>query len=183
MQDVLNKILAILEAQDAKIKALEAELKAYTDGTDTLLDTIYMDKDAEYYQGFSDRHRSKFEPYLGIMDKLEGEDAFRKLYNSTNDLSGSEGFDEEAYVSEVLANTIETINSLKAVVPPEAQAALEVAEEAIAEAAVEAQEPVVEEVIKEPVVEEEAEIEDSAPDDWSEAELEKEKMEGRRMFE
>ena len=37
MKEVLDKILAILEAQDAKIKALETELKAYTDGTDTLI--------------------------------------------------------------------------------------------------------------------------------------------------
>jgi len=41
MQDLLEKILTILEVQDAKIKALEKELEAYGGGFETVLETVY----------------------------------------------------------------------------------------------------------------------------------------------
>ena len=173
MKEVLEKILAILEAQDAKIKALEAELEAYTGGTDTLIDTIYQDKDSAWFNEFSGRHRAKFEPYLGLMDKLEGGDSFRAIYEKTKELDGTEGYEEGAFVDEILSNVIATIESLKAVAPPAAQPALEEAQEAIVEAAVEAKEEA-------PI--EEAEIRDPAPDEWTAEELAKAKMEGPRLF-
>jgi hypothetical protein len=172
MQEVLTKILAILEAQDAKIKALEAELKAYGDGFGTVLDSVYNQADKEHYGAFSERHRAKFEPYLDIMDKLEGGDSFRAIFDRSMDLGEEEGYEEGAYIEGMLANIIETIESLKSVVPPEAQEALADAEEAIVEAAIEAQGPA------EPV--EEVEIIDPAPDEWSMEDLEKQKLEGRQ---
>ena len=178
MKEVLDKILAILEAQDAKIKALEAELKVYSEGTDTLIDTIYEDKDSQWYNEFSGKHRAKFEPYLGLMDKLEGGDAFRVIYDKTKDLSGTDGYEEDAYIESVLANVIEMIESLKAVTPPEAQPALEEAQEAIVEASIEAQteeKPADQEIIEEKG--------DAAPDEWTEDDLAKEKLEGHRLFE
>jgi len=169
-KELLEKILAVLEAQDAKIEALEKSLEAMGDPIDTLIDTLYHDKDSEMFNAFSERHRSKFEPYLGVMDKLEGRDSFRALYDRANELDQEEGYNEDSYISDVLASVIETIDGLKAVAPPEAQEALDEAQEAVAEAAIEAQEP------------EEAEIKDPALDDWSEEALEKEKLEGRQMF-
>lgn len=172
-KEMLEKILAILEAQDAKIKALEAQLEAYGGGVDDLVDTMNNDKDEGLFNEFSDRHRSKFDPYMEILGKLEGEDAFRKIYDESKNLSSTEGYDEETYIGEILAGLVETINSLKAIVPPEAQEALEEAEEAIVDAAIETQET---EII------EETEIDDLAPDEWSEEELEKEKLEGHLLF-
>ena len=72
MKEVLDKILAILEAQDAKIKALEAELKTYGDGFDTVLGTVYQDKDDAWFNEFAGKHQAKFESYLFLMEKLEG---------------------------------------------------------------------------------------------------------------
>ena len=172
MQEVLEKILSLLEAQDAKIKALEAQLEAYGGGMDTLIECAYSTADNDRYGGFSERHRSKFEPYLEIMDKIEGGDSFRNIYEKSIDFDSEEGYDEDTYVEIMLTNIIETINQLKAVVPPEAQEALEDAEEAIVEAAIGAQEG---EIIED-------EIRDPAPDEWSTEELEKTKPEGRQIF-
>jgi len=47
MNEVFEKIMAILEAQDAKIKALEKQIEVYGGGMDTLLDVAYSDKDRE----------------------------------------------------------------------------------------------------------------------------------------
>ena len=183
MKEVLDKILAILEAQDAKIKALEAELKTYTGASDTLIDTIYADKDADWYNEFSGKHRAKFEPYLGLMDKLEGGDSFRAIYERTKDLSDAEGYDEDTYVNDILAQVVETIEGLKAIVPPEAKPALEEAGEAIKEASVTA------DVAESPTestpeaTEGPAEAAETPPDEWSEEELAKEKLKGKRLFE
>ena len=172
MQELLEKIMAILEAQDAKIKALEAQLEASGSDMGTLIDVAYNQADRENYGEFSNKHRGKFEPYLDVMDKLEGGDSFRAIYDKSFDLDDMEGYDEENYVSEVLASVIEMINSLKAIVPPEAQEALEEAEEAIMEAAIEA----------EPGLIEETEINDSAPDAWTPEDLEKEVLEGPALY-
>jgi len=88
MNEVFEKIMAILEAQDAKIKALEKQIEVYGGGMDTLLDVAYSDKDREIFNDFSGRHRAKFEPYLGIMDKLEGGDSFRAIYDRSLDMEG-----------------------------------------------------------------------------------------------
>jgi len=175
MKDVLDKILALLETQDAKIKALEAELKEYSGLSETLTECIYRDKDAEWFDEFSDKHRSKFEPYLGMMDKLEGGDAFRAIYEKSKGFIGDEGYEEDAYVDSILAKVVEMIESLKAVVPPEAQPALEKAEEAIQEAAVanDAAENLPDEAV---------EAAADPPDEWSEEALEKEGLEGPQLF-
>lgn len=185
MQEVLEKILAILEAQDAKIKALEAQLEAYGGGIDTLTQTVFNAADKEHFGAFSDKYRSKFEPYLAIMDKLEGGDAFRAIYDKSVDFTGEEGYEEGAYVDGVLADIVETINALKAVASPEAKPALEAVEQAVTEAAVTAKEeapaqPEPTEPAPEPEVIEETEVDDSAPDEWKN--LEKEKLQGRRLF-
>lgn len=137
MEEIIKKILAILEAQDAKIKALEAQIEAFTGGFDTVLETVFDEVDGKRFNAFSERHRAKFEPYLGIMDKLEGGDAFRAIYDKSNALEGEEGYEEDAYVDKMLTGIIETIEALKSVVPPEAVPALEEAEANIQAAAVE----------------------------------------------
>jgi hypothetical protein len=173
MQEVLEKILVILEAHDAKIKALEAQIEACGVDTGDIVDVLYGKLDGDRYDAFAGRHRAKFEPYINLMDRLEGGDSFRAIYEKSNELDGEEGYDEEAYINQMLAEVIEIIDSLKSVVPSEAQEALEIAEEAIVEAAAETQEP---------ELFDDAEIKDPAPDEWSEEELEKERLEGRQMF-
>jgi len=172
MQDTLQKIMAILEAQGARITALEKQLELYTGGTDTLIDTVYNTNNRERFNSFSDKHRSKFEPYIGIMDKLEGGDSFRAIYEKSFDVDGEEGYNEDTYVDGVLTNIIETIESLKSVVPPEAAQALEQAEAAIQTAAIE---------------NDQAEITNEAEstnedDEWSEENLAKEKLGGVKLF-
>jgi len=174
MQELLEKILAIVEAQDAKIKALEKQIEAFGGGIDTLIETAYNTENNGRYEAFSGRHRAKFEPYLDIMDKLEGGDSFRAIYEKSIDLDSEEGYSEENYVEGMLTNIIETINSLKAVVPPEAREALEDAEEAIVEAAIEAKEPT--------LFEDDAEIKDPASEEWTVEELERIKPEGRQEY-
>jgi hypothetical protein len=172
MQEILERIFAVLEAQDAKIKALEAKLKAFTGGFDTVLETIYDDVDGKRFNAFSERHRAKFAPYLGIMDKLEGGDALRAVYDRSNALSGEEGYEEDAYVDKMLAGIIETIEALKSVVPPEAVPALKQAEAAVQAAAVENDkgEGLPPETI------------DPDEEAWSEDDLAKEQLEGHRFF-
>jgi hypothetical protein len=172
MHEMLEKILAILEAQDAKIKAMEAQLEACGVDTGDIVDVLYNKLDGERYEAFAGRHKEKFAPYIGLMDKLEGGDSLRAIYDKSNELEGQEGYDEDSYINEMLSNVIETIESLKSVVSPEAQEALEQAKTAVVEAAAETQEQeLFEDVVKDP-----------APDDWSEDALEKEKLEGRQMF-
>ena len=173
MQEVLEKILGLLEAQDAKIKALEKQLEVYGNGFSTVLDTVYNDAYAKDLGAFSERHRSKFEPYLDVMDRLDGGDSFKAIYEKALDLNAEDGFDEDAYVDGMLANIIETINSLKSVVPPQAQEALEVAEEAIVTASMEAEGG--DQVV--------LETGEDAPEAWSEEDLKKERLEGPRLFE
>jgi len=137
MQEVLEKIMAILEAQDAKIKALEKQIEAYGGGFDTVLETVYSGADRDRFNAFSEKHSAKFAPYIGIMDKLEGGDSFRAIYERSLDMDNEEGYNEDQYVDGMLTNIIETINALKEVVPAEAVPALEQAEAAIQEAAIE----------------------------------------------
>ena len=176
MQETLEKILSILEAQDAKIKALEAQIEAMGGGVDTLIETIYCDKDDQMFNSFSEKHGSKFAPYVDVMDKLEGGNSLRSIYEKTKELDSTEGYTEDAYVDGVLANIIETINSLKAVVPPEAVEALENAEEAIVDAAVAND-------LGEGLMENAEEADGADPEEWSEEMLAKEKLEGRAIFE
>jgi hypothetical protein len=181
MQEVLEKILAILEAQDAKIKSLEAQLEAYGGGLDTLIENAHSGLDGDRFRAFSGKHRAKFEPYLPMMDKMEGGDSFRSIYDSMENMSGEEGYDEDAYVDTMLKSVIETIESLKTVVPAEAIPALEQAEAAIEEAAVtnDTAEGLPAETIEEAAGE--GEIKDPAPEEWSVEELEKLKPEGRTI--
>jgi hypothetical protein len=172
MEEILKKIMAILEAQDAKIKALEAQIEAFTGGFDTVLETVYDDVDGKRFNAFSERHKAKFEPYLAVMDKLEGGDALRTIYDKSNELSGEEGYEEDAYVDKMLAGIIETIDALKAVVPAEAVPALEEAEANIQAAAVENDKG---EGLP-------AETIDAGDEAWSEKELAKEQLEGHRLF-
>ena len=170
MQEVFEKIMAILEAQDAKIKALEKQIEAYGGGFDTVLETVYSGADRDRFNAFSEKHSAKFAPYIGIMDKLEGGDSFRAIYERSLDMDGQDGYDEDQYVDGMLANVIETINALKEVVPPEVVPALEQAEAAIQEAAIEndAAEGLPPETIDD--------------DEWSVENLSKEKLEGRDIF-
>ncbi|MCL2880308.1 MAG: hypothetical protein FWF29_08700 [Treponema sp.] len=173
-KELLEKILAVLQAQDARIKALEAQAETDFDTMSNLVDIIYEDKDSQWYRDFSDKYRSKFEPYLKVMDQLEGGDSLRVIYDKTKDIGGAEGYDEGAYVDSVLASVVEMIDSLKGAVAPEAKEALDDAKEAVVQAA---------QADKEPELFEETEINDSAPDEWSAKDLEKEKLEGRRLYE
>jgi len=175
MQEVFEKIMAILEAQDAKIKALEKQLEACGGGINTLVDVAYNQADRNCFNRFSEKHRTKFEPYIGIMDKLEGGDSFRAIFDRSLDVDSQEGYDEELYVETMLSNIIETINALKEVVPPEAREALEDAEEAIQEAAIEND-------LSQGLPEVEPEIKDPAPDEWTVEELKKIKPEGRQEY-
>ena len=133
---ILQQILGVLEAQDAKIKALEAQLEASGVDIGDIVDVLHSKVDGERFEAFSGRHRGKFEPYLDLMDKLEGGDSFRAIYDKSNEFSSEDGYEEDAYIDGVLASVIETIEGLKAVAPPEVQSALEEAEEAVKEAAV-----------------------------------------------
>jgi hypothetical protein len=176
MQEVFEKIMAILEAQDAKIKALEKQLEAYGGGVDTLIDVAYSQADKNCFNKFSEKHRAKFEPYVGIMDKLEGGDSFRAIFDRSLDMDEQEGYDEELYVEGMLTNIIETINALKEVLPLEAREALEDAEEAVIEAAAEVDSVNTHADIPEP------ELKDPAPEEWTVEELEKVKPEGRQEY-
>ena len=179
-KEILEKILAILEAQDAKIKALEAQVGDQFDYLQEMVQWVYEDKDEGWYNDFAARHKSKFEPYLGVMDKVGGGDTFRAVYDKSKDLMGSmEDYDEDAYVGAVLADIVEVINGLKSVVPPEAQEALEEAQEAVVEASIEAQGP----AAASPAAAEPAESEgDAWPEEEMMKDLEKERSEGREMY-
>jgi hypothetical protein len=172
MEEMFNKILAILEMQDAKIKALEAQIEAYTGGTDALIDIMHGNEDSSRFSAFSERHKEKLEPYIPLMDKIQGGDSMRALYDGAEESSEIEGYDENAYVDQALSGVIETIEALKSIAPPEAEPALEAAQEAV-EAAAEANEG------GEVYVDER---EDPATDEWAEEELEKEKLEGPKLF-
>ena len=156
---ILQQILSVLEAQDAKIKALEAQLEASGADVGDIVDILHGKIDGERFEAFSGLHKAKFDPYLPIMDKLEGGDSFRAIYDKSDEFSGQEGYEEDAYIDGVLASVIETIEGLKAVAPPEAQPALAEAEEAVKEAAIA-----------------------SEGDEWSEEELQNEKLEGPQLF-
>jgi len=157
-KEVLEKILALLQQQDAEIKALKAALGEKGSLLDELVDLTYQEKNEGWFNDFKNRHGEKFAPYAGLLEKIEGEDPLRSIYNKSVEFMDQEGYDEDAYVDSILASVVEMISQLKEVVPAEAKPALEEAEAKIEEAAIVSEQA-------EPVVEP---AEEAGDDDWSE---------------
>jgi hypothetical protein len=137
-KEVLEAILAALEAQKAEINELRALVKAHDGGIGELIEALYGQHDQEMFGAFQERHGSKFDPVLEIMKAIKGEeyDLTRHVYDTSIQDSENEGYSEDELVDEALKNIVENLNMLKAVVPEAAQPAVEEAEQAVQEAAI-----------------------------------------------
>ena len=142
-KEILEALLAAIEAQKAEIAELRALVEANDGGIDGLLDTLYEQNDQEGYDAFKERHGSKFAPIVNSIKLINGEDfdPVRSIYDMTGEASEAEGYNEDEFVGAILAEAIETLNKLKAVLPEAAVPAVEEAEQAVQEAAIVAESP------------------------------------------
>ena len=159
MEKLLEQILGVMQAQDAKIKALEAHFEAETERS--------------AFDSFMERHGSKFEPHLeAIKLSSADDDPVRTAFEITREYEGQDEYSEDAHVDIILADAIERIEHLKEIVPPEVQPALEEAEESLQEAAITND-------VAEDLPENAEQAAETAPEEWAKQmkeEIEDEKM-------
>jgi hypothetical protein len=176
-QEVLQAILAALEAQKAEIAALRAELDSQGGGLGEIKEAIKRAQDEAEYGGFCDRHGEKFAPVAEKLKVLIGGDfdPMRETFESAREASSGEGYNEDEYVDGILADVIQRLDSLKETVP-EAAPVIDAAEEAVQDVAV-----VNDDVsgVPDPQAEE---AEEDEPELWSEEMLKNEKPEGVKLY-
>ncbi len=184
-RELLEAILKAIEALKAENTALRAEMDALRTQVETSgkgLEEINAAMERQRYQqgldAFSGRHGKKFDPVIKGLKIINGEDydPVRNAYEYIQSVSETEGFDEDATVDKILADTVTRLNEIKGMIPEAAVPAVEAAEEAIQEAAI------INDSEEDVQGEERNEAFDSAPEEWSAEMLEKEKPVGHRLF-
>jgi hypothetical protein len=204
MDEILKAVLAALESQEAKIKKLEALLETQGGSLGNVSGCLSGVQDAMRFDAFSEKYGGKFKPVVeGVGLFTDGFDPVRAAYEKAQKLSGGkEAFNEDEFVDETIAEAVERLEKIKALVSPEAVPAVEAAEEALQEAAAaNDQAEAAEGEITDPGNEQEdpddgraewpgeelsivdeQEALDDYPEEWSEEMLEKEKQEGRKLY-
>jgi hypothetical protein len=133
-KELLEAILAALEAQKAEIAALKAQIEAHGGDLGDIIDVVYGSNDQSEYDEFKIRHGAKFEPVAETLKVIHGED-FDPVRSAYDGMQETGEVDEDGYVDSVLAQAVEFLEKVKGVVPPESVPAIEEAEQTVIEAA------------------------------------------------
>jgi hypothetical protein len=171
-KEVLEALLAALEAQKAEIAELRALVEAQGGDLGGLIEIAHRQHDQNEFDAFKERQGSKFDPVLDSLKALHGEDfdPVRNMYDMASEASTGEEYDENSFIDAALADTVEKLNVLKTALPEAALPAIEEAEQEVQEAALIAEStaeesPAAESVIEESVAEQTDANSDSPEDE------------------
>ena len=122
MEELLEQILGVMQAQDAKIKALEA--------------TINASQEQSAFDAFMERQGGRLSPVSEAMSFIGlGDDPMHEVFDTSQEMSEEDGFEENGFVDSVIENVMERLESIKGIAPAEAVPAIAEAEASLQEAA------------------------------------------------
>lgn len=140
MKELFESMEAVMKAQQEQIKMLREEVNSIRCTISSFNRMLFDQYDAQIeeqcFSDFKNKHGSKFDEVSSTMKIFMGDD-YDPVKSVWDEIKTKpvDGFDEDAAVDGVLAETIKKLDELKKLVPLEQQSAIEEVKEEVKEAA------------------------------------------------